>query len=61
MERCKVFQNVTNFRRSGYCEYDDLVGYSNFTIILIGVSVIGIVVLGVAIIFYNLFVINIKY
>lgn len=58
MERCKIFQNVTNYRRSGYCEYDDLVGYSNYSIILIGVSVVVIVVLGVAIIFYNIYVNN---
>ena len=43
---------------TGSCEYDDLVGYSLFTIFLVGAAVIAMDILGVAIIFYNIYVKN---
>ncbi len=56
-ERCLNFNGVTSFKPTGMCEYDDLYGYSSFTLFIIGAAVIGIVVFGVSIIYYNIYVI----
>ena len=55
-EKCLSFNNVNAFQSSGQCEYDDLAGYSTFTVIVITVVVIVILVFSGAVIYYNVYV-----
>ncbi len=56
LARCLNFQDVETYKPSGECEYDDLDGYSSFTIFIIGLAVIIVLVFSLAVIYYNIYV-----
>ena len=58
LARCKNFQDVNTYRSSGECEYDDLEGYSSFSIFIIGLAVIIVLVFSISIIYYNIYLIK---
>jgi hypothetical protein len=53
LKRCQAFTGVTNFQSSGQCEYDDLEGYSSFTVLLIGFLFIIVIIFCLTVIYYN--------
>lgn len=56
LHRCLNFKGVETYKPSGQCEYDDLDGYSSFTVFIIGLGVILVLVFSLAVIYYNVYV-----
>lgn len=56
LRKCQSFNNVTTYRSTGICEYDDLEGYSSFTIFIVGFLVIIVFIFSFSVIYYNVYV-----
>ena len=54
---CQEFEGVSTFNSQNTdCSYDDLQGYSMFSILLVFILVVGIIVFSVLVVYYNVYV-----
>jgi hypothetical protein len=56
LRKCQSFNNVSTYRSTHICEYDDLEGYSSFTIFIVGLLVIIVFIFSFTVIYYNVYV-----
>lgn len=56
LQSCKAFASADKVSNMYTCEFEDLEGYSSFTVILVFIAVVMVLIFSIAIIYYNIYV-----